>query len=256
MILYSVKKLARLAGVSVRTLHLYDRMGLLKPSVRTEARYRMYGEKELLRLQQILFYKELDFALQEILQILNDPDFDLLQALESHKSALKVREERIANLLVTVEKTIVNLKNGAMMNHEELYAGLPREKAEAYRKEAAEKWGPEVVENAEKELGKLSKAEIADLMEESRQLTERLAALSHENPQGKLVQTEIAKHYAIIRRFWGSTRLADRQAEAYAGLGQLYVDDQRYTLIDGQPNPEFAVFMRDAMRYFAEQNLN
>ncbi|KAA0991538.1 MerR family transcriptional regulator [Dyadobacter aurulentus] len=255
MILYSVKKLARLAGVSVRTLHLYDRMGLLKPSVRTEARYRMYGEKELLRLQQILFYKELDFALQEILQILNDPDFDLIQALESHKSALKARKERIATLLVTVEKTIVKLKKGAMMNHEELYAGLPREKAEAYRKEAAEKWGSETVENAEKELGKLSKAEIAELMSESRRVAERLAVLSRENPEGPLVQTEIAKHYALIRRFWGTSGSPDQQAEAYAGLGQLYADDERYTLIDEKPNPEFAIFMRDAMRCFAEQNL-
>ncbi|WP_343702573.1 MerR family transcriptional regulator [Chitinophaga sp.] len=93
---YSVKKLARLAGVSVRTLHLYDKMGLLEPSVRTQARYRLYGEKELLRLQQILFYRELDFPLKEIRDILDDPTFDLAQALEGHKKALQARQERIA----------------------------------------------------------------------------------------------------------------------------------------------------------------
>jgi DNA-binding transcriptional MerR regulator len=72
---YSVKRLSDLAGVSVRTLHLYDEIGLLKPSIRTDAGYRIYGEKELLRLQQILFYKELDFSLQEIAAILDHPEF-------------------------------------------------------------------------------------------------------------------------------------------------------------------------------------
>ena len=75
---YSVKKLSDLAGVSVRTLHLYDEIGLLKPSVRTSAGYRLYGERELLRLQQVLFYKELDFSLQEIAAILDHPEFDVV----------------------------------------------------------------------------------------------------------------------------------------------------------------------------------
>lgn len=88
---YSVKKLAKLAGVSVRTLHLYDKMGLLRPSVRTEARYQPYGEKELLYLQQILFHRELDFPLKDNSTILDDPAFNLVQALEGHRKALLAR---------------------------------------------------------------------------------------------------------------------------------------------------------------------
>ena len=96
------------AGRGKRTcLTLVRQIGLLKPSVRTEARYRLYGEKELLRLQQILFYKELDFPIKEIACILDDPDFDVIQALEGHKKALKARKNRIANLLVTIDKTII-----------------------------------------------------------------------------------------------------------------------------------------------------
>src|SRR5688500_17485670 len=90
---YSVKRLAALAGVSVRTLHLYDEIGLLKPSIRTEKKYRLYGRAELLRLQQILFYKEMDIPLKEIADILDDPQFDLLTALENHKKALKQKQE-------------------------------------------------------------------------------------------------------------------------------------------------------------------
>ena len=85
---YSVKKLAKLAGVTVRTLHHYDKIDLLKPALRSDKHYRYYGQEELLRLQQILFYKELGFPLQEIKEILEDPDFDLIEALESHKKAL------------------------------------------------------------------------------------------------------------------------------------------------------------------------
>src|ERR1044071_5861965 len=117
---YSVKKLSVLAGVSVRTLHLYDKMGLLKPSVRTEAGYRLYGERELLRLQQILFYKEFGFSLQQIAAILDDPEFDLIEALESHKRNLQARQESINMLLQTLDKTITNIKNSMNMTHEEL----------------------------------------------------------------------------------------------------------------------------------------
>lgn len=110
MNLYSVHKLAKLAGISVRTLHYYDRLGLLKPSVRTEARYRLYGDQELIRLQQILFYKELDFSLDEIRRILEAPDFDVLQAMQHHKRALEARRDRLAALLTTIDKTMSKLK--------------------------------------------------------------------------------------------------------------------------------------------------
>ena len=147
---YSVKQLAKLAGVSVRTLHLYDEKGLLKPFVRTEAKYRYYGEKELLKLQQILFYKELDFSLQDIGDIMNDPDFDVINALESHKTALKARQNRLSTLLQTIDKTIFHLLNkDKMLQHEDLYEGLPKEKAEAYRAEAIERWGQDTVEKSE-----------------------------------------------------------------------------------------------------------
>ncbi len=252
---YSVKKLSALAGVSIRTLHIYDQTGLLKPVFRTEAGYRMYGEKELLRLQQILFYKELDFSLQEICNILDDPDFDLIQALESHKRALYARKQRIDTLLETLDKTIIKLKENKIMNHEELYEGLPKEKAEAYRNEAIEKWGSEKVEHSEKTLKKMGKEGLKALVKESEAIREALASLIHHNPEGAEVQFQIERHYQNIRKFWGTAGSSDAQAEAYAGLGQLYVDDPRYTEVNGQTNPEFALFMSKAMRFFADTRL-
>ena len=251
-----MKKLAKLAGVSVRTLHLYDRLGLLKPRTRTEARYRLYGEAELFRLQQILFYKELDLPLQAIKAILDDPAFDLLGALRSHKAALLTRRDRLAVLLATVDKTIAKLKEeSTMMTHEELYEGFPRERAEAYRQEAAQKWGADTVEKSENHLRGLGKEGFARLKAESEEIWNTLEGMVGEDPTSEGVQNQVARHYAVIRQFWGTAGSPDAQAEAYRGLGRLFVQDERYTALNGQPNPAFAEFMRRAMSHFADNHL-
>lgn len=248
---YSVKKLAALAGVSVRTLHLYDQIGLLKPSVRTEKNYRLYGKAELLRLQQILFYKEMDLPLKEIADILDDPDFDPVKALENHKTALLQKQDRISRLLVTIDKTIDQLKSDVMLRPEELYEGLPKEQADAWHKEAKEKWG-DAVDRSEQHLMNKTKAQFNELKEAAGLNWTRLMSLVHEDPASEKVQKEIAVHYALIREFWGTAGSADKQAAAYAGLGDLYVADERYTMVEGMPNPEFARFMQQAMKHFAE----
>jgi DNA-binding transcriptional MerR regulator len=252
---YSVNNLAKLAGVSVRTLHHYDRLGLLKPSVRTEARYRRYGEKELIRLQQILFYKELDFSLDEILDILEDPNFNLLTALESHKQALKARRDRLATLLVTIDKTISTLKGErVMLTNEELYEGFP--KGQAYRSEAVEKYGAKEVEASEQNLRQRGKAGFEQLKADQQDIAKTLAGLTQLDPTSDVVQQQIAHHYANIRGFWGEAVCRDKNmADAYKGLAQLYVDDPLYTSQNGQENPEYSVFLKKAMTYFADTQL-
>jgi len=256
MTTYSVQKMAKLAGVSVRTLHLYDQLGLLKPSIGTEARYRMYGEKELLRLQQILFYKELDFPLKEIQAILDNPDFDLVEALLSHKVSLQARKDRISTLLETIDKTVNHLKTGRiMLKPEELYGGLAKETAEAYRAEASKKYGKKTVEKSEKALGSLTKQEFENLKTDLKKNADALFALKDQDPTSAEVQQLVARHYEIIRMFWGTFGSADKQAEAYKGLGQLYVNDERFTMIAGRPQPEYALFLSKAMAYFADNGL-
>ena len=251
---YPVKKLAKLAGVSVRTLHLYDEIGLLKPAVRTEARYRFYGEEELLRLQQILFYKELGFSLQEIGELLDDPEFDLCGALENHKAALLERRLRVDAMLKTIDKTIQHLKEKNMLQPEELYEGLPKETAEAWRKEALAKYGEEAT-HAENTLRKMSKEEITKLKAEQETISRSLLALMNEDPASEKVQQTIALHYANIRAFWGTTHSPDAQGEAYAGLGKLYTEDERFTKVDGKSQPGFAAFLQKAMAHFTETKL-
>ena len=253
---YTVKQLAQLAGVSVRTLHVYDRMGLLKPSVRTEARYRLYGQAELLRLQQILFYKELDFPLKEIKAMLDDPEFDLVQALQEHKTALNARRDRIDALLKTIDNTIEHLKNETVMEKpEDLYQGLPKEFGTTYHDEAIKEYGLEAVEKAENYLLSQGKEGFEKLKQAQQENAQKLFALRNENPTSEAVQQEIAHHYEIIRQFWGTFGSDDMQAEAYAGLGELYTNDERFHQVDGQPQPEYARFLSEAMKYFADTQL-
>lgn len=253
---FSVKKLSQLSGVSVRTLHHYDKIGLLIPSIRTEARYRLYGEKELLRLQQILFYKELDFPLNEIRDILDEPEFDLIEALESHKFALNTKRKRIDVMLSTIDKTINQInKGGYMKSYKELYDGLNHETAKNYHDEAINKFGKDVVEKSERELMSNGKLAFENLKIEFQECANKLFLMKGDIPSSNVVQSEIANHYRLIRRLWGTSNKSDNQAEAYAGLGQTYVSDNRYTMMEGKEQPEFALFLKNAIEYFVINNL-
>jgi DNA-binding transcriptional MerR regulator len=249
---YSVKKLAKLAGVSVRTLHLYDKMGLLKPSVRTEARYRLYGEKELLRLQQILFYRELDFPLKDICTILDDPAFDLVQALEGHKKALIARKERINTLVGTIDKTLITLKNNSMLEVEDLYDGIPNEKMAAYRAEAMAKWGKDTVLAAEADLRSLGKDEMNNMKTDLDNMSAQLTALMTGDPKSDEVQQIIHRRYQIITRLTGG-KIEMGKLEYFRKLGELYVADNRYTPVNGMPSMELAKFIKEATDHYVQQ---
>ena len=253
---YGVKELAALSGVTIRTIHYYHKIGLLQPAFRSEAGYRYYEEKELLRLQQILFYRELDLPLRDIQDVLDDPDFELIAALESHKIALKARRKRITSLLSTIDNTLMHLNKGAVMSKPEiLYKGLPKEVGTRYRDEAMKKFGKDVVKHSEQELLKMGKEAFESLKAELEWVFAELFVIREEAPHSQKVQSLIATHYSIIRKLWGTSGTADKQAEAYSGLGHLYLSDDRYTMMYGQPQPDFARFLQKAMSYYAEKAL-
>jgi len=245
---YAVKKLAKIAGVSVRTLHLYDQMGLLIPSVRTEARYRLYGQKELLRLQQILFYRELDFPLKEIGEILDDPDFNLTQALENHKVSLYEKSKRINTLIETIDKTLDHLKNKTMLPVEELYDGLSME----HREQAMQKWGKDRVLKGEEYLRNLDKEQLNAMKKELNDIMTALANSVDKDPEGREVQALIERHHEMIVQFSGAGNQEYIRSKAYyKGLGELYEADDRYT----QGNAAFAAFAKKAMHHYADSRL-
>lgn len=148
-----------MAGVSVRTLHLYDQKALVSPSRRTPAGYRLYGETDLLRLQQVLFYRELDFSLDDIKLALDTPGFDNVAALRRHRRLLELKAERLYTLMGTIDRTIRNL-NGKddMLNDKDLYEGFDDETIERYEREAKASWGgTDVYEQSHKRVRAMSK---------------------------------------------------------------------------------------------------
>ncbi len=256
---YTVRQVAAFAGVSVRTLHVYDEIGLLKPADRTESRYRLYGEKELLRLQQILFYKELDFSLEEIGRILDSPDFDIVQALAQHKIALATKRERLDTLLATIDNTINHILHTTTegeftMKPEELYEGLPKEFATTYRDEAHKYWG-DAVKKSEEVLRKMSKTDFTKLKDDFKENWKMLSTMTAQEPSSDAVQERIVRHYALTRALWGTSALPDNQAAQFLGLGELYIEDPRFTEVDGVQVPGFGAFMSEAMNYFVETAL-
>jgi DNA-binding transcriptional MerR regulator len=128
---YTVRQVAGLSGVSVRTLHFYDEVGLLKPAYVSANGYRYYEEPQLLALQQILFYRELGFELKEIKSILGRADFEKAAALESHRSVLEKNLARTQTLIATINKTIEHVRGTKKMSSEEMFAGFKLASGEA-----------------------------------------------------------------------------------------------------------------------------
>lgn len=247
---YSVQQLSKLAGVSVRTLHHYDRIGLLKPAERSEKNYRFYGKTELLKLQQILFYKELDFSLKKIAEILNDPDFDFLKALEFHQVELLRRADKMQQLLVTVDKTIHSLKSKKnMMTDKELYEGFSQEEIDSMRKEVKKRWGAEELLEVEERIQKLGKDGWENHKAKGEEINQLLAEIMDLHPSEKQVQQLVAMHFKHLNFYYEVTK------ERYEGLGKMYVEDERFKAHYEKYRDGLAVFLRDAIFIFCQNEL-
>lgn len=247
---YSVKQLAQLAGVSIRTLHYYDKVGLLRPARRAESRYRYYSKEELYRLQQILFYKELDYSLKDIARILDDPDFDLINSLRDHKRELMKRSGRLRQLLDTIDKTILSLKNKeGMITDEEIYAGFAKEEVPEIKKEVAERWGADKLEATENNIRKMSKTEWAEVQQEGEEISRWLANLMHLEPSAAEVQRVVKEHHRYMNQFYTIG------IPAYRGLGNMYVTDERFKGYYENFREGLAGFLNKAIRVFCDNDL-
>jgi DNA-binding transcriptional MerR regulator len=250
MAAHTVNQLASLAGISVRTLHHYDHIGLLKPSARSAAGYRLYGTSDLLRLQQILLFKELDLPLEEIRRILDDPGFSPVRALAQHRRTLELRAERLARLLHTIDRTIARLTEVDMsLTDEELYEGLPKETVDRWKREVDERYDPKLVAESNRRVRSMSKEQWKGVKSEGDAISRRMAELMGRPADDPEVQATIARQHAWIENFYPCS------AEVFQGLGQHYADHPEFRANYDKYRPGLADFMRDAMAYYAEHTL-
>ncbi|HTK04670.1 MAG TPA: MerR family transcriptional regulator [Candidatus Eisenbacteria bacterium] len=244
---YTVNKLAKIAGVSVRTLHHYDAIGLLRPERAEKNGYRLYGETELLRLQQILFFRELDFPLDEIRRVLARPDFDMRAALKDQRTLIELKKKRLDGLIGTIDRTIKRLNRNITMDDKDLYGDFSTEEMDAYAKEAKQRWGhTDAWKQSQERTKHWTKADYARIKEDGDKFMREFVTHLDEGPTGPTVQRMIGQHYAALRTFY------EPNLEMYRGLGDMYVNDPRFGAYYEKYAPGLAQFMRDAMHAFCD----
>ena len=248
---YTVKALAELAGVTPRTLRWYDRTGLLKPLRTTEAGYRLYGPKQLDRLQDILFYRELGLDLASIRTILDDPAFDRQAALQSHLTELKARRARLDELILTVQRTIDTIKGGTKMTDQEKFEAFKRRvvaaNEAAFGQEIRQRYGDEEADRANACVLALTQEEYTAWKALGDEILQALTAAvqagtAPAGPEGQRI--------AQLHRRWLSYSWEAYTPQAHAGLAELYVSDPRFTAYYDREVSGCAAFLRDAVRAY------
>ena len=244
--MYTVKQLSDMAGISVRTLHYYDEIALLQPSSVGENGYRYYGDEAVLRLQQILFFRELDFSLSAIRDILGAPDFDIVEALHSHRDALQHRVRRLNHLIQTVDQTILHLSGEVYMSKKQLFWGFTEEEEKRYTHEARDLYGAEQVDATYKRWNSYSAQKKEQIMVEGQGIYMDLVTLIDHSPSSPEVQQVIARWHQHLRYFY------EPPVELMQGLGQHYVDSPDFANKFRQLHPDLPEFMRDAITHYCE----
>lgn len=243
---HTVGQLAGLAGVSVRTIRHYETVGLLEPeSVRANG-YHEYGESSLLRLQQILLYRVLGLGLAEILKVLDQPDFDLVNALVGHKENLKLRIKRLETIVQTVEKTISHLKGEKPVSDKNLFAGLTDEQEEQYSKEAETLYDPEVVRASNAKWKSRTKVEQQAILDEGNKIYQDFASLIGKETSSPEVIAVVRRWRKHIEYFWTPN------PEQLLGLADVYNNDPRFKANFDRIDPKLAEFVREVVKAFVK----
>ncbi|MBI1408265.1 MAG: MerR family transcriptional regulator [Caulobacter sp.] len=228
--LYTVAEVARMSGVSVRTLHHYDDLGLLTPARVGDNGYRLYGRAELLRLQQILFHRELEFPLEAIKAVLAAPDFDRLEALRRQKRALSDKAARYRRLLRTLDATLAELEGTTQMSDQDLYAGFTPEQQAGHEAWLSDRYGEgarDRIAGARAKMKRWSKGDFAAFKAEGEAIEQAMArALGEGLPvDSAAVRALMARHHAWVAASWPAPPTAD----AFAGLGAMYLEHPEFT---------------------------
>lgn len=248
---YSVGRVAGVAGVTVRTLHHYDDIGLLTPSERTHAGHRRYGDGDLDRLQRILFYRELGFPLEEVAALLDDPETDPREHLRRQYQVLTERIEQLQQMAAAVRHNMEAQKMGVNLTLEEKFEVFGDHDPDQYQAEAEERWGhTEAYQESQGRAASLSKEDWQRIMGEHDDVCRRAAALLE---SGTPATSADAMSLAEEHRAW----IANHYECDYAlhrCIADTYVSDERFTATYDAFRPGLAVYLRDAIHTNADRH--
>ena len=251
---YKIKDVATLSGVSVRTLHYYDEVGLLKPNKINESGYRLYTDKELEILQKILFFKELDFSLDMIKNILLSDDYDKRETLKAQKELLEKKRSRLDTVIKNINKTIKSVEEGIKMSNKDMFNGFDVSDVEnckkKYEKETKDKYSNSSAYKEYKEkTDKYDKGDWSRIIEEANEIYRGLAKLMDKNPEDEKVQ-ELVQRW----RYYISNNFYDCKIEIFRGLADLYVTDERFKENIDKFGMGLAEFLSSAIIVYCDNN--
>lgn len=242
--MFTVQELAKTAGITRRTLHYYDEIGLLKPSRIGDNGYRYYGEKALLRLQQILLYRELDLPLADIQKIMGRRDFDVLNALESHRDELTQRIAQLERLRTTVDDTILHLKGKKQMSRKQFFKGFADAEQEEYEKQAMERYDPETVRASNQKWKAYSAADKQRITDEGNAVYAAWLAAMPLGAASTQAQAAVEGWRRHMDYFWSPND------EQLLGLADLYNNDPAFRANYDRIDPNLAPFIREATKIY------
>ncbi|WP_207454986.1 MerR family transcriptional regulator [Herbiconiux sp. SYSU D00978] len=247
---WSIQEVARLAGTTSRTLRHYDDIGLLAPSRIGGNGYRYYDATALAALQRILLLRELGLGLPAIAEVL-EGERDDAAALRLHLTWLGREKDRLDRQIASVRRTLEALEGGEEPMAEEMFDGFDHRR---HKDEVVERWGQDAWTASDRWYSSLSEDEKRGFMA-SQQAIQRDFAAAHaagERPDGDVAQAIAARHHEWVGIGWGGKPV---DADAFIGLGDMYVADPRFGRNYGEPGDGGVEFVRDAMRTYAERNL-
>jgi len=245
---WSITEVAKESGVTSRTLRHYHAIGLLVPARTAPNGRRYYDQEQLLQLQQILLLRDLGLSLDVVAEVIaRRSTSSTIEVLGRHKEWLLREQLRLGRLIRTVDSTIENIERGGEMAPDKVFEGFEHNPYEA---EARERWGDEAVDASYQRMRGWSEADAEKARTGYTRVHEGLAALKAEGVDvlAPSVQELIQLHYEIVSLFWTPNK------DAYKGLGQMYVDDERFQATIG--GAELTEYLRDAMNVYADTRLS
>jgi len=246
---YTVHELAKLSGVTVRTLHFYDELGLLAPAYHGANGYRYYEEKQLLLLQQILFFRELGFDLKQIKKLIAQRGFDVDAALKAHREALQQSIRRTRRLIRTIDNTLAHREGKKRMKAATMFEGFDEARQAEHERYLVNRFGKEAekgIAESRMKVKNWSKADWEKSGAEWNGICQDLVRLMKANacPESSEVQKVIGKHFEWLKNFWTPNK------DSYAGHAELIVDSDLRNAYD-KYDPNLAGYMARGIKAFA-----
>lgn len=252
---YKVKEVSEMVGISVRTLHHYDKIGLLKPHHKDkESGYRQYSEANLVSLQQICFFKELDFSLSEIKHYLEDETIDIGDLLDKHKTLMEKKVERLLKIIDTIDRTKTKNERGEIMSHEELFDGFDMSEIEAHKAKYAEeveaKWGgSDAFAQSKARTDKYTPGDWKRIQEKTNGTYRAMVSMME---KGIEVSDDRVQELTGKLRDYITEDFYDCTMEIFEGLGQMYVNDPRFEKNLNKHGDGFAKYLSDAVAEYCK----